>query len=52
LDRLEDGFESGRNAERLDDDISSGQRTLHRRNPERVAGHFFQFGVIKTNSSG
>src|SRR5206468_6216660 len=50
--RLEDGFESGRNAERLDDDISSGQRVLHRGEPERVAGHFFQLGVVKTNSSG
>jgi hypothetical protein len=38
--------------ERLDDDISSGQRALHRGEPERVAGHFFQFAVVKTNSSG
>src|SRR5262249_583087 len=50
--RLEDGFEPVRNAERLNDDVSSGQRALHRGEPERVPGHFLQFGVVKTNSSG
>jgi len=50
--RLDDGFEPGRNAERLDDDINSGQCALHRDHLERVAGYFFQFGVVKTNPSG
>jgi hypothetical protein len=40
----------GRNAERLDDDINSGQRALHRGDLEGVAGHFFELGVVKTNS--
>src|SRR5258707_7567204 len=35
--RLEDGFEPGRNAERLNDDISSAQRALHCGHLERVA---------------
>ena len=30
----------------------SGQRALHRDHLERVAGYFFQFGVVKTNPSG
>jgi hypothetical protein len=41
LRRLEDGLEPGCNAERLDDDISSGQRAFRRGEPERIAGHFF-----------
>ena len=39
--RLEDDLGPGRNAERLGDNIDSGQRTLHRGHLERVAGHFF-----------
>src|SRR5262245_33510077 len=50
--RLEDDFWPDRNAERLDDDIDSSQRTLHRGHLEGVAGQFFQLGMVDTNSSG
>jgi hypothetical protein len=50
--RLEDDFGSGRNAERLDNNIDSGQRALHPGHLERVAGHFFELGVVNRNSSG
>src|SRR5258708_39749719 len=50
--RLEDGFWPGRNAERLGDNIDSGQRALHRGHLERVAGYFFELGVVNRNSSG
>jgi hypothetical protein len=52
LRRFEYDFGPGRNAERLDDDIDSAQRTLHRGHFERVAGHFFELGVVNSNSSG
>src|SRR5947207_6756536 len=50
--RLEDDFGPDRNTKRLDDSIDSGQRALYRGHLERVAGHFFELGVINTNSSG
>jgi hypothetical protein len=37
---------------RLDDDIKSGQRALHRGRIKRVTSHFFKFGVVNRNSSG
>jgi hypothetical protein len=42
----------GRNAKRLGDYIDSGQRALHRAHFERVAGHFFELGVVNSDSSG
>src|SRR5216117_3702802 len=50
--RLEYDFEPGRNAKLLDDYIDSGQRALHRGHLERIAGHFFELGVVDRNSSG
>src|SRR5215467_14897473 len=50
--RLEDDFGPDRNTERLDDSIDSGQRALYRDHLARVAGHFFELGVVNTNSSG
>src|SRR6516165_4845153 len=50
--RLEDDFGPGRNAERLDDNIDSGQRALHGGHLERVAGHSFELGVVNRNSTG
>jgi hypothetical protein len=52
LGRSEDVFAPGRNTERLGDDIDSGQRTLHRGHFERVAGHFFELGVVNRSPSG
>jgi hypothetical protein len=50
--RCGDDFGPGRNAERLGDNIDSAQRSLHRGHLERVAGHFFELGVINRDSSG
>ena len=50
--RLEDDFRPGRNAKRLGDGIDAGQRAVHRSHLERVADHFFEFGVIDRYSSG
>jgi hypothetical protein len=50
--RLEDDFGPDRNAERLDDSIDAGQRALYRGLLERVPVHFFELGVVNTNSSG
>src|SRR5262245_56234128 len=50
--RLEDGFGPDRNTERLDGGIDSSQRALYRGHLDRVAGHFFELGVVNTNSSG
>ena len=50
--RLEDDFGPGRNAKRLGDSIDAGQRAFHRTHFERVASHFFEFGVTNKYSSG
>jgi hypothetical protein len=50
--RFEDDFEPDRNAKRLDDDIDSGQGAPHRGHVKRIAGHFFELGVVYRNSSG
>jgi hypothetical protein len=43
---LEDEFGPGRNAKRLGDDIDSAQCALHRGHFKRVAGHFFELGLL------
>src|SRR5215467_1568518 len=50
--RLEYDFGPSRNTKRLDDGIDAGQRAFHRSHVERVAGHFFEFGVTDRYSSG
>src|SRR5215813_12340470 len=50
--RLEDHFGPGRKAERLGDEINSSRRALHGGHFERVAGHFFELGMVNRNSSG
>jgi len=50
--RLKDDFGPGRNAKRLGDNIDAGQGAFHRSHLERIADHFFEFGVIEGYSSG
>jgi hypothetical protein len=50
--RLKDDFGPGRNAKRLGDSIDAGQGAFHRSHLERIADHFFEFGVIDEYSSG
>ena len=52
LRRLEDDFGPGRDAKRLGNGIDAGQRAFHCSHFERVAGHFFEFGMTDRYSSG
>src|SRR6516225_2375438 len=50
--RLKDDFGPGGDAKRLGNGIDAGQRTFHCSHFERVAGHFFEFGMADRYSSG